>query len=195
MTQSFSPSRISNAIVEVNGRTYAAPKRPTVVIVVDGFDPAYLEHGMANGTLPTMKSFKERGFMAIADCSMPSTTNTNNTSIVTGAPPVVHGINGNYYIDSETGEEVMVTDAKRLRCGTILGALSHVGVKAAVVTARLRTHASCHKNSLLTRICERLSIVSLFANKRWQSYYQRPMQYDSSASEYEVKYCLVPFVW
>ena len=136
MTQSIAPSRISGTTVEVNGQTYAAPKRPTVVIVVDGFDPAYLEHGIVNGTLPTMKSFKEKGFMAIADCSMPSTTNTNNTSIVTGVPPVVHGINGNYYLDSETGKEIMITDAKRLRCGTILGALSRVGVKTAVVTAK-----------------------------------------------------------
>jgi phosphonoacetate hydrolase len=136
MTQLTAPFRISGTTVEVNGRTYAAPKRPTVVILVDGFDPAYLEHGIANGTLPTMKSFKEKGFMGIADCSMPGTTNTNNTSIVTGVPPVVHGINGNYYLDSKTGEEVMITDAKRLRCGTILGALSHVGVKTAVVTAK-----------------------------------------------------------
>jgi phosphonoacetate hydrolase len=122
--------------VEVNGRTYVAPKRPTVVIVVDGFDPAYLEHGFANGTLPTMKSFKECGFVGIADCSMPSTTNTNNTSIVTGVPPVVHGINGNYYLDPETGQEIMITDATRLRCGTILGALSRAGVQTAVVTAK-----------------------------------------------------------
>jgi phosphonoacetate hydrolase len=136
VNQSIAPSRISGTTVEVNGRTYAAPKRPTVVIIVDGFDPAYLEHGIANGTLPTMKSFRENGFAGIADCSMPSTTNTNNTSIVTGVPPAIHGINGNYYLDSETGEEIMITDAKRLRCGTILGALSHVGVKTAVVTAK-----------------------------------------------------------
>jgi phosphonoacetate hydrolase len=136
VNQSIAPSPISSTIVEVNGRTYAAPKRPTVVIIVDGFDPAYLEHGIANGTLPTMKSFREKGFAAIADCSMPSTTNTNNTSIVTGVPPAIHGINGNYYLDSETGEEIMITDAKRLRCGTILGALSHAGVKTAVVTAK-----------------------------------------------------------
>jgi phosphonoacetate hydrolase len=136
VTQSIAPSHVSELTVEVNGRSYAAPKRPTVVIIVDGFDPAYLEHGIANGTLPTMKSFKEKGFMGIADCSMPSTTNTNNTSIVTGVPPVVHGINGNYYLDSETGKEIMITDAKRLRCGTILGALSHTGVKTAVVTAK-----------------------------------------------------------
>jgi phosphonoacetate hydrolase len=130
------PHPVADIIVEVNGRTYAAPKRPTVVIVVDGFDPAYLEYGFANGTLPTMKSFKERGYVGIADCSIPSTTNTNNTSIVTGVPPAVHGINGNYYLDAETGREIMITDASRLRCGTILGALSHAGVKTAVVTAK-----------------------------------------------------------
>jgi len=122
--------------VEVNGRTYAAPKRATVVIVVDGFDPAYLEHGFVTGTLPTMKSFEKHGFVGIADCSIPSTTNTNNTSIVTGVPPALHGINGNYYLDVETGQEIMITDASRLRCGTILGALSRAGVHTAVVTAK-----------------------------------------------------------
>ena len=132
----FAAKSTPTTSVEVNGRTYVAPKRPTVVIVVDGFDPAYLEHGFANGTLPTMKSFKECGFVGIANCSMPSTTNTNNTSIVTGVPPVVHGINGNYYLDPETGQEIMITDATRLRCGTILGALSRAGVRTAVVTAK-----------------------------------------------------------
>lgn len=137
MTQNTAFARPMNiSTVEANGRTYAVPKRPTVVIIVDGFDPAYLEHGIANGTLPTMTSFKERGFVGVADCSMPSTTNTNNTSIVTGVPPVVHGINGNYYLDAETGKEIMITDAKRLRCGTVLGALSRAGVKTAVVTAK-----------------------------------------------------------
>ena len=129
-------NRVGAETVEANGRTYALPKRPTVVIVVDGFDPSYLDHGIANGTLPTMASFRKSGFMGIADCSMPSTTNTNNTSIVTGVPPVVHGINGNYYLDAETGKEIMITDAKRLRCGTILGALSKAGARIAVVTAK-----------------------------------------------------------
>jgi len=128
--------RTAVTTVEVNGRSYKLPNRPTAVIVVDGFDPAYLEHGFANGTLPRMKSFRTSGFVGIADCSMPSTTNTNNTSIVTGVPPAVHGINGNYYLDSETGKEIMVTDASRLRCGTILGAMSDAGVKTAVITAK-----------------------------------------------------------
>lgn len=129
-------STAEDTVVEVNGRTYAAPKQPTVIIVVDRFDPAYLQRGFANGTLPTMKSFEKNGFVAIANCSIPSTTNTNNTSIVTGVPPAVHGINGNYYLDAETGKEIMITDASLLRCGTILGTLSRAGVRTAVVTAK-----------------------------------------------------------
>src|SRR3974390_2002098 len=146
-------------MVEVNGRRYAAPKRPTVVIVVDGFDPAYLEHGFASGVLPTMHSFKQYGFVGVADCSMPSTTNTNNTSIVTGVPPAVHGINGNYYLDAETGKEIMITDASRLRCDIILGAMSQVGVSTAVVTA---------KDKLLKVLAHRMTGVAFsseYANK------------------------------
>jgi phosphonoacetate hydrolase len=129
-------SATADTIVEVNGRTYAIPKRPTVVIVIDGFDPAYLECGFANGTLPTMAAFKTDGFVGIADCSMPSTTNTNNTSIVTGVPPRAHGINGNYYLDPDTRKEIMITDASRLRCDIIPGVMSHAGVRTAVVTAK-----------------------------------------------------------
>ncbi len=127
-----------DTVIKVNGRGYAVPKRPTVVIVVDGFDPAYLEHGFADGSLPTMKSFVKCGFVGIADCSMPSTTNTNNTSIVTGVPPAVHGINGNYYLDRKTGKEMMITDASLLRCDIILGVMSRAGVTTAVITAKAK---------------------------------------------------------
>lgn len=124
------------ADIVANGRAYRRPRRPTVIVVVDGFDPAYLAHGLANGTLPVMASFAKDGFSGIADCAIPSTTNTNNTSIVTGVPPAVHGINGNYYLDPQTGKEIMITDARLLRCGTILAALSAAGVSTAVVTAK-----------------------------------------------------------
>ena len=139
--------RTAVTTVEVNGRSYKLPARPTVVIVVDGFDPAYLEHGFANGTLPRMKSFGTEGFVGIADCSMPSTTNTNNTSIVTGVPPAVHGINGNYYLDPETGKEIMITDASRLRCGTILGAMSDAGVASKIRFSAAQTIKSWSPSS------------------------------------------------
>lgn len=137
MTTSHEETRAAaDEAVEVNGRVYAFPKRPTVIIIVDGFDPAYLDHGFRNGTLPVMKSFEQTGFVGFADCSIPSTTNTNNTSIVTGVPPAVHGINGNYYLDRQTGKEIMITDASLLRCDTILGAFSQAGAQTAVVTAK-----------------------------------------------------------
>ena len=122
--------------VEANGRAYALPKRPVIVICLDGFDPEYMERGIADGILPTIGALRTKGYVGSALASIPTTTNTNNTSIVTGVPPAVHGINGNYYLDAETGEEIMVTDARRLRCGTILGAVSKAGVQTAVVTAK-----------------------------------------------------------
>ena len=137
MSQTSTAPRLqATTHVKVNGRTYALPTRPTVIVCLDGFDPEYLERGIADGVLPTIAALRRKGFVGGALASLPTTTNTNNTSIVTGVPPAVHGINGNYYLDAETGEEIMVTDARRLRCGTVLGAVSRAGVRTAVVTAK-----------------------------------------------------------
>jgi len=124
------------AEVSVNGRCYRVPERPAVVICFDGCDPAYIERGIADGILPTIAGFQRSGFYAIADAVVPTFTNPNNASIVTGAPPAVHGISGNYYLDRATGEEHMVTDGTLMRCGTILAALADAGVKTATVTAK-----------------------------------------------------------
>lgn len=127
---------LGEAAVTVNGRSYRRPRRPTVAICVDGFDPAYLEQGLKSGILPNLARFKAQGFAATARGVMPSFTNPNNTSMLTGTVPAVHGISGNYYLDRRTGEEVMITDARYLRCDTILGALSRSGVRVAGITAK-----------------------------------------------------------
>ena len=120
----------------INGRTYARPRKPTVAICVDGFDPAYLERGLKDGILPNFARFAAKGFGTTARGVMPSFTNPNNTSILTGAVPAVHGISGNYYLDRRTGKEVMITDASALRCETIIGAMSQTGVRVAGITAK-----------------------------------------------------------
>jgi phosphonoacetate hydrolase len=120
----------------VNGRTYLKPRRPTVVICVDGFDPTYLQQGLKDGILPNLAKFGAHGFSATARGVMPSFTNPNNTSLLTGTVPAVHGISGNYYLDRRTGKEIMITDASVLRCETILGVLSQAGVRVAGVTAK-----------------------------------------------------------
>jgi phosphonoacetate hydrolase len=122
--------------LSVNGRSYRKPKRPTVVICVDGFDPAYLQQGLKDAILPNLAGFVAHGFAATSRSVMPSFTNPNNTSILTGTVPAVHGISGNYYLDRRTGKEIMITDASVLRCDTILGTLSHAGVRVAGVTAK-----------------------------------------------------------
>jgi phosphonoacetate hydrolase len=67
---------------------------------------------------------------------VPTFTNPNNVSIVTGAPPSVHGIAGNYYLDRASGREVMMTDEGLMRSETILALMARAGVGTAAVTAK-----------------------------------------------------------
>ncbi len=124
------------ADVEVNGRRYRVPDRPAAVICFDGCDPAYIRRGLADGILPTIAGLRETGFVGEALAVVPTFTNPNNASIVTGVLPAVHGISGNYYLDRATGEERMITDAAMMRCGTILAAMAEAGVRTAAVTAK-----------------------------------------------------------
>jgi phosphonoacetate hydrolase len=78
----------------------------------------------------------KRGTDRTAHCVVPSFTNPNNLSIVTGVPPAVHGICGNYFFDRDSGAEVMMNDPKYLRCGTILAEFARAGAKLAAVTAK-----------------------------------------------------------
>ena len=122
--------------IEVNRRSYRLPERPCAVVCVDGCEPDYIAQAVASGHMPWMKQVLARGAAVIADCVMPSFTNPNNLSIVTGAPPAVHGICGNYLYDPESGAEVMMNDPKWLRAPTLLAALADAGCKVAVITAK-----------------------------------------------------------
>ena len=122
--------------LEVNGRRYRTPSSPTVVVCVDGCEPDYLAQATFAGHMPWMKRTLAQGTALVADCVVPTFTNPNNLSIVTGAPPSVHGICGNYLYDSASGTEVMMNDPKWLRAPTILAALSGAGRSCAVVTAK-----------------------------------------------------------
>jgi phosphonoacetate hydrolase len=80
-------------------------------------------------------------FRTLARGALPSFTNVNNACIVTGVPPSITGISGNYFLDPDSGEEVMMNSPEFLRCETILAAAGEAGRKAAFVTAKdkLRT--------------------------------------------------------
>jgi phosphonoacetate hydrolase len=124
------------ATLTVNARTYKLPTAPTVVVCVDGCEPDYLAQAVATGRMPWLKQALILGTGLVADCVVPSFTNPNNLSIVTGAPPSVHGICGNYLYDMATNTEVMMNDPKWLRAPTLLAALADAGKTVAVVTAK-----------------------------------------------------------
>jgi phosphonoacetate hydrolase len=132
---------LSPATIIVNRRSYRWPARPLVVVCVDGCEPEYINQAVAMGRMPFLAGLRERGTCVTADCVVPSFTNPNNLSIVTGAPPAVHGICGNYFWDRDAGAEVMMNDPKYLRARTILATFADAGAKVAVVTAKDKLRA------------------------------------------------------
>jgi phosphonoacetate hydrolase len=121
--------------IELNGISYRWPTRPVVVVCIDGGDPAYIEQGLRDGIIPHIARFMSEGFSAVADGTVPSFTCPNNMSLITGAPPAVHGISGNYYLN-EQGEAVVMTGPELLRSRTILSAFANAGAQVVSITAK-----------------------------------------------------------
>jgi phosphonoacetate hydrolase len=111
-------------------------REPLVVVCVDGCEYDYLERAAASGLAPFIKRLLDEGAHFKARAVVPTFTNPNNLSIVTGAPPSVHGICGNYFYDREADAEVMMNDPKYLRAPTVLAAFADAGATVAVVTAK-----------------------------------------------------------
>ncbi len=127
---------MSNAGFELNGVRYEGLKRPVVVVCIDGGDPAYIEQGLRDGTVPHIERFLTDGFYAVADGTVPSFTCPNNMSIVTGAEPAVHGISGNFYLDPATREPVVMTGPELLRSSTVLAEYAKRGAKVVSITSK-----------------------------------------------------------
>jgi phosphonoacetate hydrolase len=122
--------------ITVNGRRYRLPRQPTVVVCVDGSEPGYIERAVEAGRAPWFGKVLTQGTNLLADCVVPSFTNPNNLSIVTGQPPAVHGICGNYFLDPDSGKEVMMNDPAFLRVETLFPAFQRAGCRIAVITAK-----------------------------------------------------------
>lgn len=121
--------------IVINGRRYAHPGRPVVVVCLDGCAPEYLERAAEAGCVPTISRLGRQGTFALVQGNMPSYTNPNNVSLVCGVRPDLHGISGNHFL-AEHGREVQMTEPEYLRCPTILAALSEAGLEVCCVTAK-----------------------------------------------------------
>ena len=127
---------MTQATAQLNGVTYTVPESPVAVVCVDGGDPEYFDAAKKAGVIPNIARFMEDGFSGIAHCSIPSFTCPNNMSIATGGPPGVHGISGNFYLDRQTGEAVVMTGPELMRSRTVFDVVSKMGVNTVVVTAK-----------------------------------------------------------
>ena len=127
---------VNTSSFSVNGRSYSPPACPVVAICLDGSADEYLDAALVRGRMPHLQRMAVEGFRGLARGQMPSFTNVNNTSIVTGVPPAVHGVPGNYFYEAATGQEVMMNSARFLRAQTVFPAAQRAGRKVAVVTAK-----------------------------------------------------------
>lgn len=124
------------SIISLNKREYNLPEIPVVVICADGWANEYISLGFAHGELPNLARLASEGYYGLARGALPSFTNVNNCSIVTGTPPIETGIGGNYIIDPDSGEELMTNSSRFLLNDTVLASASTAGRKVAMVTAK-----------------------------------------------------------
>ncbi|MEK9885654.1 MAG: alkaline phosphatase family protein, partial [Pelagibacteraceae bacterium] len=102
--------------LNINQREYPHQvNKPVVVICLDGSQKEYLDRASQSGLTPNLDNIIENGEFILAHSAIPSFTNPNNISIVTGRPSAVHGICGNFFYTPSTGKEVMMNDPQYLR--------------------------------------------------------------------------------
>jgi len=130
--------------VTVNGRSYNWPSAPLVVICCDGSEPAYMDIAMAQGLMPNLKAIIVKGENRRGHAAIPSFTNPNNLSIVTGRPPAGTGCGG--YVVGQTVKllkehhlledtDVVIFDVLGdVVCGGFAAPLQHAD-RALIVTA------------------------------------------------------------
>jgi phosphonoacetate hydrolase len=117
--------------IDVNGRLYRRPGGRTAVVCLDGVDPRYLDDAFGRGLTPRLAELVRLEGRS----QLPSFTNPNNLSIVTGVPPSVHGLPGNHYLDS-SGDEVQLDRPELLRAPSIHAVFGAAGVPVLAVTTK-----------------------------------------------------------
>jgi phosphonoacetate hydrolase len=127
---------ISTLSFSANGITYQPSSTPIVVICMDGSADEYYNASLARGRMPALTGMVRSGYRGLVRGALPSFTNVNNASIVTGVSPAIHGICGNFFYNESKNLEVMMNSAEYLRAETILASASKAGRKVAVVTAK-----------------------------------------------------------
>ena len=175
--------------IEVNGRRYREPSGTrTAVVCLDGVDPRYLEDAFERDLVPRLRELTEQGVYAVGRSQLPSFTNPNNLSIVTGVPPSVHGVPGNHYLAPD-GREVQLTDPSVLRASSIHTAFERGGVSVLTVTTKDKLRRLLGANEVPCVSAELANELTLSGYGPVASFVDRPAPgiYDWDCSHYALE--------
>jgi predicted AlkP superfamily pyrophosphatase or phosphodiesterase len=93
---------------EGSGTIPTAEQRCVILVSLDGFAQFYVDDPLTY--MPTLRRMMREG--AVADqgmeCSFPTVTWPNHTTLVTGVPPARHGVLANMVFDRDKGEPVQL---------------------------------------------------------------------------------------
>ena len=103
-----------------------------LIIVIDGCSPEYIsrEH------TPNIYRIAKDGFYKIVKASIPSVTNVNHATILSGKFPCDHGMVGNYFYNKETGEQGFIESSDFIKTDTILEIMHNQGASTALLTVK-----------------------------------------------------------
>ncbi len=107
-------------------------RRRALIVCIDGLGPDYLE----SAPTPVIDQMVASGEMVMGTAVVPTVTNVNNVSIITGKLPRDHGITSNYWIDRTTGREMYMESVEFLCCKTVLQRAKSRGLKTALLTSK-----------------------------------------------------------
>jgi predicted AlkP superfamily phosphohydrolase/phosphomutase/tetratricopeptide (TPR) repeat protein len=92
---------------------YAGPRRPVVVVGIDGADWAVMGPMMERGELPHLAALRSRGAWGVLRSATPTLSPLLWTTIATGKTPDQHGIVDFLAIDPATGRQAPITSRFR----------------------------------------------------------------------------------
>lgn len=106
--------------------------RIAIIVCIDGCGLEYLH----SSRVSFIKCIGEKGCYLEGNSMIPSVTNVNAVSILTGKYPEEHGITTNYYFDRKTGQEVYMESPNFIKTSTLFERGMKMGLKTALLTSK-----------------------------------------------------------
>jgi phosphonoacetate hydrolase len=115
---------------------------PIIVICLDGMAPEYLEQA----DTPVFDRLGREGRWVTGRCQMPSVTNVNNVSILSGEPPSAHGINANFALGAD-GQGIYLESPDMVRAPLLPQLAVEAGERVAAIASKQKLAAIIGRHS------------------------------------------------